>query len=297
KEEIRVNVLNRPYGDFPWLSLPPVLFDTFPNAHNGYGDFRDLEAATEADAQGFFDRYYAPANAVLALGGDFDPDEALTLVERHFGDIPARKAPDRPDFTEPDLTAERRDVKPDPLAPMPATALAWRVPDPLDLEAYLPYVVLAEVLTDGDASRLRRRLVREDRLVTSLSGYVSFMGDPFDVRDPTALLLQAHHPGPADAVIRTLDEELDRLANGGLDGGELARVQARMAAHVFHESDSVLGRTLAMSVLEQQRGAAELLGELPGRLAAVTDEQVVAAAAALRPERRAVLEVVPGGSE
>jgi zinc protease len=184
------------------------------------------------------------------------------------------------------------------LAPLPAVVAAWRVPDPaVDFAGYLAYVVLAEVLTDGDASRLRRRLVREDRLVTSLSGYVSFMGDPFDVRDPTALLLQAHHPGPADAVIRTLDEELDRLANGGLDGGELARVQARMAAHVFHESDSVLGRTLAMSVLEQQRGAAELLGELPGRLAAVTDEQVVAAAAALRPERRAVLEVVPGGSE
>ena len=43
KEEIRVNVLNRPYGGFPWIWLPPVLFDTFPNAHNGYGDFADLE--------------------------------------------------------------------------------------------------------------------------------------------------------------------------------------------------------------------------------------------------------------
>ena len=46
KEEIRVNVLNRPYGGFPWLRLPPVMFDTFPNAHDGYGSFEDLESAT-----------------------------------------------------------------------------------------------------------------------------------------------------------------------------------------------------------------------------------------------------------
>ena len=65
KEEIRVNVLNRPYGGFPWLQLPPVMFDTFPNAHDGYGVFDDLESATVADAADFFDRYYAAGNAVL----------------------------------------------------------------------------------------------------------------------------------------------------------------------------------------------------------------------------------------
>ena len=59
KEEIRVNVLNRPYGGFPWLRLPPVMFDTFPNAHDGYGSFGDLESATVADAADFFERYYA----------------------------------------------------------------------------------------------------------------------------------------------------------------------------------------------------------------------------------------------
>ena len=68
KEEIRVNVLNQPYGGFPWLTLPPVLFETFPNAHNGYGGFEDLESATVDDAQDFFDRYYAPGNAVLVVG-------------------------------------------------------------------------------------------------------------------------------------------------------------------------------------------------------------------------------------
>ncbi|HEU5111359.1 MAG TPA: pitrilysin family protein [Micromonosporaceae bacterium] len=297
KEEIRVNVLNRPYGGFPWLKLPPVVFDTFPNAHDGYGSFSDLESATVADAADFFRRYYASGNAVLSVAGDLDEATAKQLIERHFGDVPARPAPPRPDFTEPDLTAERRQSYTDALAPLPAVASAWRVPDPAaDFAAYLPYVVLAEVLTDGDASRLVERMVLTDRSATSVAGYVGFMGEPFEVRDPTALVLQLHLPpgGDTDKALRTLDEELERLATDGLAAGELARTQARMATHLLRDSDAVLGRALRMAVLEQQRGAPELINELPRLLGEVTAEQITAAAAALRPQRRASIEVVPG---
>jgi zinc protease len=299
KEEIRVNVLNRPYGGFPWLKLPPVMFDTFPNAHDGYGSFSDLEAATVADAADFFDRYYAAGNAVLAVAGDVDPDDAARLIEAHFGDVPARPAPPRPDFAEPDLAAERRESYVDALAPLPAVATAWRVPDPLgDPTEYLPYVVLAEVLTDGDASRLVERLVLRDRTVTSVGGYIGFMGEPFAVRDPTALVLQAHVPpsGDIDKVLRTIDEECARIAADGLNDGELARTQARMATHLLRDTDAVLGRALQMAVLEQQRGAPQLLNDLPRLVGEVTAEQVVAAAASLVPTRRATIDVVAGGA-
>jgi zinc protease len=298
KEEIRVNVLNRPYGGFPWLRLPPVMFDTFPNAHDGYGSFDDLESATVADAADFFDRFYAGGNAVLAVAGDLDVAHATALIERHFGDVPARPAPKRPDFAEPDVSAERRESYQDRLAPLPAVAAAWRVPDPMaDLPAYLPYVVLAEILTDGDASRLVERLVLRDRAVTSVGGYIGFMGEPFAVRDPTALVLQAHLPpgGDVDKVLRTVDEEHGRIATDGLASEELSRTQARMATHLLRDTDAVLGRALQMAVLEQQRGAPELLNELPKLIAEVTEEQVVAAAAELVPARRAAVEVVPGG--
>ena len=299
KEEIRVNVLNRPYGGFPWLRLPPVMFDTFPNAHDGYGSFDDLESATVADAEEFFAKYYAAGNAVLVVAGDIDVAEATRLIESHFSDVPARPAPPLPDFTEPDLTAERYASYVDPLAPMPAVAAAWRVPDPIgDLAGFLPYVVLAEVLTDGDASRLVERLVLRDRLVTSLGGYISFMGEPFAVRDPTALLLQAHLPPGGDPakVLHVIDEECQRIATDGLTEGELARTQARLAANLLRDTDAVLGRALQMAVLEQQRGTAELLGQLPQSVAAVTESAVVRAAASLVPSRRAAVEVVPGGA-
>jgi zinc protease len=297
KEEIRVNVLNRPYGGFPWLKLPPVMFETFPNAHDGYGSFEDLESATVADAQGFFDRYYACGNAVLSVAGDFDVAEATAMIERHFGDVPARPAPVLPAFDEPDLDGERRESYTDRIAPLPAVAAGYRVPDPIAaFEAYLPFSVLAEVLTDGDASRLVERLVQRDRSVTNVGGYLGFMGDEYQVRNPTALLLQAHMPpgGDAGKVLRTIDEELDRLATGGVKPGELERTQARMSARLLQGTDEVLGRALPMAVLELQRGRPGLLNELPKLISEVTAEQIVTAAATLRPERRAVVEVLPG---
>jgi zinc protease len=300
KEEIRVNVLNRPYGGFPWLKLPPVMFDSYPNAHDGYGSFVDLESATVEDAADFFKKYYAAGNAVLSVAGDFKVGKATKLIETHFGDVPKRKAPKRPDFNEPDLKSERRGEYVDRLAPLPAVASAWRVPDPIKKFAdYLPYVVLAEILTDGDASRLVRRLIQQDRSATGIGGYIGFMGEPFEVRDPTALLLQAHLPngGDVDKVLVTVDEELDRLATSGLEDGELDRTQARLATHILRESDPVLGRALRMAVLEQQRGDANIMNDLPKLLGEVTEQQIAAAAATLQPKRRASMEVRPGGAD
>jgi predicted Zn-dependent peptidase len=130
KEEIRVNVLNRPYGGFPWLTLPPVLFETFPNAHNGTAASRTSRAATVENAQDFFARYYAPGNAVLAVGGDFDPTRPWPWCTGTSDDVPRRTVPERPDFDEPAPTSERRAEQVDPLAPAPAIALGWRVPTP-----------------------------------------------------------------------------------------------------------------------------------------------------------------------
>ena len=63
KEEILVNVVNRPYGGFPWISLPALAFDSYPNSHNGYGDFSHLEQATVEDSEDFYRTYYVPSNA------------------------------------------------------------------------------------------------------------------------------------------------------------------------------------------------------------------------------------------
>src|SRR5690242_12687250 len=126
--EVKVNVLNRPYGGFPWLDMPQYANTNWYNAHNFYGDLNDIEAATLPDVQRFFDTYYAPNDAVVSLVGDFEPKQALAWVERYFGSIPAAKQPPRPDVSEPRQEAERRGQKVDALAERPALAVAWHVP-------------------------------------------------------------------------------------------------------------------------------------------------------------------------
>jgi predicted Zn-dependent peptidase len=296
KEEIRLNVLSRPYGGFPWILLPPVLYETFPNAHNGYGDFSELEQATLDDAAGFFDGYYAPANAVLTVAGDISVDEVAALVEKHFGDIPERPVPTRPSFAEPLPDGERRGSVADPHAPLPALALGYRLPDPLaDLTGYLAHTLLGSVLSDGEAARLQRRLVYGEGLVTDISAGCGLFGAPLDARDPDTFTVTAVHPKDVDPerVLRAIDEELDVLANDGPGGAELVRIAARWAASLYHEQDRVMSRLLGLGARELLFGRAELAVELPRRLAEITPKQVGEAAARLREHGRAVLVVEP----
>ena len=95
KEEIRVNVKNRPYGLFFWTDLAGKAFDKWENNHDGYGSFEDLDAASLKDVETFFGDYYGPNNAVMAIVGDVTPAEVFAKVEKYFGALPARPVPPR----------------------------------------------------------------------------------------------------------------------------------------------------------------------------------------------------------
>jgi predicted Zn-dependent peptidase len=298
KEEIRVNVVNQPFGGFPWILLPPVMFKTFANAHNGYGSFVDLESATVDQAAAFFEQYYAPGNATLVVAGDLDVDATKAMVERHFGVLPARPVPPLGSFAEPVPDGERRSVHHDPLAPLGALAVAYRVPDPINqFDNYVAAAVLTDLLADGTASRLYQRLVKRDQLATHVGGMLGTFGDPFDMRDPTMLQLLAYHPpGAADPIIDAMDEELAAVAAGAATEEEVDRVVTTMTAQTIRRLDDMMNRALAAAALEQQRSRAELLSELPLVLAAVTPDDITRVAGEwLQPTSRAVLEVVPGG--
>jgi predicted Zn-dependent peptidase len=177
-------------------------------------------------------------------------------------------------------------------------ALGWRVPDPVaDFDRYLGTVLVAELLSEGDASRLERRLVHDDRIAIAQSSYVGLFGDPFDVRDATLLTTQVHHPAAVgvDDVLAAVHDEIGRVAREGVTPEELARVQARTSAQLLRQADSVLGRTLAFAAAELVHGRAELAGELAARLAAVPPDRVQAAARGLDPGTAAVLELKATG--
>src|SRR5215467_4248149 len=117
--EVKVNVLNAPYGGFPWLDMPQYANTNWYNSHNFYGDLKDIEAATLPDVQSFFKTYYAPNNAALAIVGDFEVAQAKKFVEKYFSGIKASDLPAQPDLTEPKQTKEKKASRVDALAKRP----------------------------------------------------------------------------------------------------------------------------------------------------------------------------------
>jgi predicted Zn-dependent peptidase len=297
KEEIKVNVLNQPYGGFPWIPLPALAFDTYPNAHNGYGDFKDLEQASVADTADFFGRYYSPSNAVLAVVGACRGDEVFELAERHFGRLRRRRRPKHGPWPEAPLASDRRQVIDDPLAPQPALALGYRTPDPVaELDRFLVYYILAKLLGAGDSSRLRSRLVHRDHVATHVECQLGLLGmEAFYIRDPCLFQVLVFHPGAVttDALLATIDEEIGLLAAHGPTGDDLARAVATSVSELWGSLDSLLNRAHIVASIETVHGRAELVEELPRRLAAVSAGAVADAAGELSSQHRAVLELAP----
>lgn len=297
KEEIRRSVLGQPYGQFPSVLLRPLLFRTFANAHDGWGDFASLEQATLEDAAEFFDTYYAPANAVLTLAGDVTTSQAKTLVEQYFGDVPARVVPPRASFDEPAPTSTRLGEHHDRLAPLSAVAVGYRMPDPIaQVNDYLAHLVLIDVLVEGDGARLQNRLAHcVPPLVAGLSG--GPLNNPFHARHPDAFSINAIAMPEVEIeqIVAAFDEELERLVEQPPSPREVAKSTSRWKASVYQQLDELAERALGLGLFELLHGKPELLPQMPERLDAVTSEAVAAAAKGLLADNRAVLTVIPGG--
>jgi predicted Zn-dependent peptidase len=231
------------------------------------------------------------------VAGAFKTADALELIERQFGDIPAGKVPKRPSFAEPVPDVERREVLPDARATLNATAVGYRVPDPVkSFDDYLAALLGIDVLADGTPSRLHQRLVTGDRLAVQVGGYAGTFGEPFSERDPVMSQFMIFHPGPVEPMLAAFDEEVHRAA-GAVSAEELDRVVVANAASHLRAIDDLQNRAQLLAALEQVHGRTELINELPEHLAAVTPEAVTAAIERwFATDRRAVLQIVPGGA-
>lgn len=170
-EEIKQNVENQPYGRWRH-AMEAAAFDS-QSAYSWevYGSAKDVEGVTMMDARSFFEKYYQPANAVLCVAGDVEPDHAVTLAERHFGAIPAPASNIVRNVFQP---AWRRQgitsIVPDAV-PMPATFLAFHVPGLLDDSLYAAEIA-ATILGSGRSSPLYRALVQEQQIASSVGAFV-----------------------------------------------------------------------------------------------------------------------------
>ncbi len=302
KEEVRVNVMNQPYGGFPWLDLPPVAFRNWPNAHNFYGDFADLDAATLADVRNFFHTYYAPDNAVLLMLGDFDPAEAFALAKRYFDDIPPHPLPPRPDVSEPPQTEERRGEVEEKFGPLPAMAIGYTAP-PRGAPDWRAFTILDRVLHGGRAGRVHRQLVLEKQIAVETDGSV----DTFDANGPTQMVTRIFHKPEytSDATLVAFDQVIRELHDQEIAADELDPVKVKFRADYYSALEGGMGSYMPRFGLMHYLACFTLFDGDPGRIntaldgfLAVTPAEAQAAARKyLVPRNRAVLLRRPVSTE
>jgi zinc protease len=266
-------------------------FTTHPYRFPTIGWPQDIRAWRLEDLQAFYRTYYAPNNLTLTLAGDLDPDTALRLAQRHFEPIAAQAPPAPVNQCEPPQLGERRVVVRRKVQ-TPLLQCAYKAPAATDDRASAVHLLMS-VLMEGNASRLHRALVEEQRLAIEVGGHWQ------EGFDPGLLWLSLTLPQSTDPhqALVALDAELGRLIDSGVTPAELER--ARNLA--------IVGFWKRLATID---GKAHLLGEFavfhdrwsdlfaePQRLAAVTPQQVQAVAAdILTAQRRTVGMLVPLGA-
>lgn len=240
--EVKVNVLNQPYGGFPWLDLPQYANTNWYNAHNFYGDLAHLEAATLTDVQAFFDTYYAPSNAVLVIVGDFEVAEARGFVAKYFEGLPKKPEPTLPDLSEPRQTEEKRASRKDPLATRPALGFAYHMPA-RNTPEYYAMGLIDQLLVQGDDSLLAQELVNRRGYTGEVGGGINYLlGNMFNYEGPMLWMASLiHDPDTSTAdVLAAVDGVVARLQDAPLDQAALDRAIVKWRSS-FYDMQTELG--------------------------------------------------------
>ncbi len=291
KNERRWSVDNQPYGSWDERMQALVYPESHPYHHSTIGSMEDLSAASLDDVREFFATYYAPNNAVLTVAGDFETDEALVMIERHFGPIPANPTlPAPPDMTvEATIGREVRETVPDHV-PLPRVYLAHRIP-PFGTDDFDALDVAADILGAGRASRLYASLVREQRVAQDVSVFV------FPIVGGASMfaLWVTARPGVAPETLEAATlVEVDRLAADGPTDADLERVRNLHASHAAGALERISERADRLSMYACLFDEPERINTETARWEAVDAPRVAAAVAdSLRADNRVALTFVP----
>ena len=288
KNERRQSVENQPMGLVTQVQLENLFPSNHPYHHEVIGSMADLENASDADIKAFFNRYYAPNNAILVLAGNFDAAQAKALVEKYFGPIPAGPAIERRPIPALGLKAART-IEMEAKVNLPSAFLTFASPamyQPGDAEMD----VLAAVLSDGKTSRLYKRLVYDLKIAQQVKAQqMSLLNAGVFEVEVTAL------PGKSLAnVVAVVEEEIEKIMSEPISSQELERVKNKIKTHFFTQLQLLAGRASLLAQYKYFTGDAGFVAKDLARYEAVTAASVQSHARnVLRKDRRLTITVTP----
>lgn len=258
-------------------ALNATMYMAHPYHHPIVGWMSDLQNMTVQDAKKWYERWYAPNNAVMVVSGDVDAKRVFALAEKHFGKIVAKQLPPRPPQGEPPQRGIRRLTVKAP-AENPYVVLAFKVPALRDVEKdeeAHALDVLAAVLDGYDNARLNAKLVRTDKVAISVgAGYSNV------ARGPVQFVLDGTPAAGTtmEQLEKLLRAEIERIANEGVSEEELKRVKTQLIASQIYKRDSIFGQAMEIGSMEMSGLSHKDIDRIIEKLKEVRADQVQAVA-------------------
>jgi zinc protease len=286
-EERKSRVENDP-GSLLHEAMNATLYRNHPYGRPVIGWMHEIHELDRETALAFYNRYYAPNNAILVVAGDVSPEEVRELAEATYGQIP----------NKPERVQAARPAEPPQVGPRTVTVRDEKVREPVVQRAYLvpsnrtgdpgeaeALNVLADILGRGPTSRFYDRLVRNDGPATQAGAYYQSNG-----LDDTRFVI---YGVPKEGVdLRQLEAEMDRvmaeLIRDGVTEEELQRAKGSVIAQAIYSQDSqqTLARIVGTSLVVGH--TLEEVQTWPQRIQEVTAEDVQAVARRYLDEHRSV---------
>lgn len=281
-EEFKEHYINQPYGDV-WHKMSALAYKVHPYAWPVIGkELSHIEHVKLETARQFFFKYYRPNNAVLVVAGNVKTNEVKSLAEKWFGDVPAgekiiRNIPREPVQHDARVLEVKADV------PVNALYKAYKMCARKDA-LYYATDLLRDILSTGDSSRLYQTLVKEQKLFSSITAYITETVDEglFFVEGRVSEGISV------DAANAAVEQALQQAMNEKAEAHELTKVQNKMESYLAFGETNVLNRAMNLAYFDMLGNADDANREIE-KYKSVTTEQVIEAARIFRPDNCSTL--------
>ena len=267
-EEMKQTRDNRPYGRL-LIETVSRAFSQHPYQWDVLGADPHIRNASQQEIQDFHDMFYVPNNAVLVITGDIEIDETKKLVEKYFGDIPRSHRPiHRPQVVEPPLQAEIRDTIFDNVQ-LPMIVQAYRIPAQGTPDFYA-VEMLGTLLSQGQSSRMYRRLVNEDQTALMIQAM------PLGLEDPgLGIVLAIPNMGIEPHVLEQgMNAELEKVRNELISETELQKLKNQIESQMVSDNTTIARRANNLATYHTLYGNANLINTELDHYLSVTREDI-----------------------
>jgi len=269
-------------------------FEAHPYHRPTIGWISDLNHFSASDAQRFFDAYYVPSNMVVAVAGDIKAEQAMAILEKYFGRLPARPKPDEETTTEPPQNSERRVVLKEKTQPLYLEG--YHRPDYRDKDDAV-FDAITDLLSEGRTSRLYRALVRDKKIASYSAGFSGLPGTKYPhLFAFYAVPLPGHTPQEMGDAIHV---EIERLKKEDISDDELKMIKTRTKANLIRGLADNQGLAIQLATYQTRYGDWRELFRTVDRIDQVTKADIrrVANATFVDTNRTVgVIESAGGGS-